>query len=386
MKAPLNQTKKGLLARGVDSAVATQLMSAGYTISSLKTKTIAELCSLGLAESVAENIRSGRTPIPEATLLKLLFDNKWVCCVCRSKDSPIVVHHIEPWATSRSHSPENLVVLCPTDHAKAHSRGDLSQNLSQERLRAIKREWEAQVKTDDSIVIRQAAQTAGECWHFFNLIRLYEIAEHENIDLLSLRSYEQARSLQIIDLVGHLVPESTGSMYAYTGRHALLRYRYARDLFLNILDRLSVTNVSDRLDRSDLNNTVIRNDIIYVEGAFSFKQLTEITAGENQTVRGTRSANDVRIDFTFDRWLATSCSAHSMWLTGRHALGCFCRVGDVSREDGKIVISCTLLAICNELPGQRSRSYISSSMPMHRDVSWDEDQESASNDSDDYIS
>jgi HNH endonuclease len=364
MRASLNSTEKALLARGVPSDIAATLTSAGHTITSLKSKSIEQLLSLGLPGDVVKDIRSGRTPVPESTLLKLLFDNKWVCCVCRSETEPVVVHHIAPWAKSRSHEPSNLVVLCPNDHAKTHSKGDLTQNLTSDRLKTIKREWESQVKTDDSIVIRRAAQTAGEYWYFFNLLRLHEIADHERIDLKSLPHYAEARRARVLDTSGCLVAESADSMYAYSGRNATLRYWYAKDVFLTVLDRLSVTNVSDRFDRSDLGNTVIRNDIVYVEGAYCFKQLNNVTAGPNQLTRGTRSANSVQIIFTFDRWYATSTSASSIWLTGRRAVGCFCRVGDVSRERGKIIITCTVLAICAELPGQKSRSYESNSMPQ----------------------
>ncbi len=368
MRVSLNPTEKALIARGVRSDTATALVSAGHTINSLKSKPLEELRSLGLTDSVAKDIRQGRTPIPEANLLKLLFDNKWVCCVCRSESEPVVVHHIVPWVESRSHESSNLVVLCPNDHAKAHNKGDLSQNLTPLRLRAMKQQWESQVNIDDSIVILRAAHSAGEYWYYFNLLRLHEIAHHENIDLKSLPHYSEAKRAKILDASGCLVPVGGDSTYAYSGPNAMLRYWYAKDLFLSVLERLSVTNVSDRLDRSDLGNTVIRNDIIYVEGAHWFKQLNKITTGPNQTTQGTRAANSIQIVYTFDKWYATSSSASSVWLAGRHAVGSFCRVGDISREQGKITISCTVLAICAELPGQRSRSYVSNTMPQRDEL------------------
>jgi hypothetical protein len=162
-----------------------------------------------------------------------------------------------------------------------------------------------------------------------------------------------------------LVPERSESVYAYTGRYARLRYNYARDLFLRVLDCVSIENVSDRFDRGDIGNTIVQNDLIYVEGAHTFRHLNNLTAGAGQEVQGTRSANSVRIVYTFDRWYATSSSAHSLWLSGRHVVGSFCRVGGISREDGDVVIKCTVLAICTELPEQRSRSYVSESLFPH---------------------
>lgn len=382
MSKGFNRTAMALSARGVPSDQAIKLASSRHTLASLQAKNIHELVTLGITEFVARKILSNRPPIPEQTLTKLLYDNKWVCCVCRDEDKCVVVHHIKPWAESRSHEPENLAVLCPGDHAKAHSVGDLSQNLSRARLKAIKLEWERQVNADDSLVVRRAAQTAGEYWYFFNLQRLHEIANHEGIDLETLPHYAQASRHGILDTEGCLVPESANSMWAYTGRHSRCRYWYARDLFLSVLDRISVTNVSDRLDRSDIGNTIIRGDYIYVEGLHIFKLQSQIYDGEGQVVVGTRSANGIRITFTFDRWYATSSSAHTQWLTGRSALGSFCRVGDVSREEGKIVVRCTVLAICTELPNLRKRSYMSNSLYPHIKRLHDFDEDDGSDESD----
>ena len=364
MNAIKNRSVLSLIARGVSSELAQRLFSEGHKIGTLKTKALDELLSLGLSEPVARGLRSGRTPIPEDRLLKLLYDNKWVCCVCRSRDDAVVVHHIEPWATSRSHDADNLVVLCPNDHSRAHSRGDLTQNLTPNRLRELKRLWEAEVKIDDSAVIQKAAQSIGEYWYFFNLLRLYEFAEHEHIDLQTLPHYVDARIAGILDAHGHLVPEERGSLYAYSGSHAPLRYYYAKDLFMRVLEGISIINISDRLDKGDLSNTIIQNDLIYVAGAHNFKQLNDVSFGPGQLVRGRRSANSVQIEFVFDRWEATSTSANTVWLTGRNVVGSFCRVGSISRSEDKkaILIKCTVLAICAELPDMRTRSYVSNTL------------------------
>jgi hypothetical protein len=354
-----------MLARGVPSDIADELARAGYTLNALRSKTVPQLVSLNIPEQVAGKILSERPPIPPATLMKLLFNNKWACCICRDHSQPVVVHHIDHWVDSRSHEASNLVVLCPNHHAAAHAKHELTQSLSPEKLRDAKRRWESQVKRDDSIAIRKAVQTNGEYWYFFNLARLHEIAEHQGISLKSLEHYSVAQQLELIDSNGYLVPENSNSLYAYTGKYIGLRYNYAKELFLRILDTVSIENISDRLDRGDIGNTIVQNDIIYVEGAHVFSHLSEATKGAGQIVQGARSANSVRIIYTFDRWYATSCSAHSTWLSGRTSVGSFCRVGNVSREQGCVVIKCTVLAICAELPELRSRSYVSKSLIPH---------------------
>ncbi|MHA6896411.1 hypothetical protein ACQUJT_20370 [Ralstonia pseudosolanacearum] len=247
----------------------------------------------------------------------------------------------------------------------------------------MKERWESQVKVDDSIVLRRAAQTVGEYWYFFNLLRLHEIALSEGVDLESLPRYSQAVRAGILDENGCLLPEIKDSMYAYSGRHAMLRYWYAREIFLGVLDRISVVNISDRFDKIDLGNNVIKNDIVYFQGACCFKKIGNVSYGPGQCVRGTRSANSVEFVFDFDRWYATSSSANTIWLTGRRAVGCFLRVGDVSRDRGKIVITSTVLAVCSELPGQKNRSYLSSSVPLHGGFQGDDDDDDGWGDEDD---
>jgi hypothetical protein len=270
-----------------------------------------------------------------------------------------------------------LVVLCPNNHSRAHSRGDLTQNLAPTRLRELKRLWETEVKIDDSAVIQKAAQSIGEYWYFFNLLRLYEFAEHEQIDLQALAHYPDACTAGILDVHGHLVPEGRDSLYAYSGSYSPLRYYYAKELFMHVLEKLSVTNISDRLDKGNLSNTIIQNDLIYIEGAHSFKRLNTVSFGPGQLVRGRRSANSVRIEFVFDRWEATSASANTVWLSGRKVVGSFCRVGNMSRsEDKTIVIECTVLAICAELPDMRTRSYVSNTVFAHmHSIDGEDDEE-----------
>lgn len=356
----LSRTERSLIARGIPSQTAANLCRAGHTVASLRSEnSLEKLISLGIPRHAAEKLLSGRPPIPAETLTKLLYDNKWRCCVCRDEESPIVVHHIVSWAVSRSHAAENLAVLCPNDHARAHQREDLGRNLTAADLRYAKQRWEKEVKVDDTLMLRLAAQTVGEYWHYFNVPRLIEIAHHQRLSLQRLRHFESAKAAGILDVIGTIIPEERDNYCAYTGRHSRLRYWFMRDLFLSVLDKLSIENISDRLDRSDLGITLIPNDIIYVEGAHTFRRISKSRCGEGQETNGTRTANHVRVVYTFDRWYATSSSAHTQWLSGRTCVGSFCRIGSIERDAKTLVLKCTVLAICQQMPDMKNRSYAS---------------------------
>ena len=154
MEQNFNRTKMALIARGVDSKTADNLIKSGFSLNSLKIKTKQELKKLGLDEAFINIIHNEvRPPIPNDILTKLLFNNRFQCCVCRDPKLPIVVHHIEEWAQSRSHNLENLAVLCLNHHDLAHSKKGLSQNLDEKTLRSFKKEWESKVKIFDQKAI-----------------------------------------------------------------------------------------------------------------------------------------------------------------------------------------------------------------------------------------
>ena len=117
-----NPTEKALLARGFDSELAASIRQRGYTLESLKLADDESLFALGLSQAQVGLLRrEPRPPIPMEDLTRVLFDNRWVCCVCRDASRPIIVHHIQEWSESRSHAPANLAVLCSVHHGEAHT-------------------------------------------------------------------------------------------------------------------------------------------------------------------------------------------------------------------------------------------------------------------------
>lgn len=150
-----NPTEKALMARGFDSELAASIRQQGYTLESLKLEGDENLSALGLSQAQVELLRrEPRPPIPTEDLTRVLFDNRWVCCVCRNVSRPIIVHHIREWSNSRDHTPANLAVLCSLHHGEAHTQRHLEQNLTGPRIVQFKAMWEAQVRQDDATAIQ----------------------------------------------------------------------------------------------------------------------------------------------------------------------------------------------------------------------------------------
>jgi len=138
------KTFNALMERGFDSETANRLEKAGYTLSSLKTLDENELGCLKIRPELIDKIlREKRPPIPPETLNKVLYESGMTCCMCRyeNQGQGVIVHHIEEYSVSRNHAEDNLVVLCLNHHGDAHTKRELQQNLTPERLRDFKQRW-----------------------------------------------------------------------------------------------------------------------------------------------------------------------------------------------------------------------------------------------------
>jgi hypothetical protein len=357
-KARLNRTVAALMERGLSDADATRLHREGHTLSSLKQSNDGALAALGLIPAQIAEIRGGgRPPIPVETRAKVLWANRSTCCVCRQHGLAIILHHITPWAETHDHSAENLAVLCLEHHARAHTRGDLEQNLTPERLRHFKAAWEQEVQHLDARAILAASRINGHQWWWFNHLRLFELAAVLNIRLPGVAGFAGARTRGMIDDDGALQDPGPETPYRYQGGNGTALYAYVREVLAAVLERTAVFNISEDLDRGFLSRVVSPGDIVFVQGRHVFKQLNAQMYGPGQAAFVRRQANRVRVSFTVDRWDATATSPWASWMQGAKAAASLVRVISVDHEAGHLHLACTGLAMGFTLQNLSSRSY-----------------------------
>ena len=339
-----NPVERALIARGVDSALARRLREEKWTLAKLQLQRPEKLLDLGLSETVVPVILGKvRPPIPHDVLIKTLYDNRWLCCVCRDADRPIIVHHIKPWAESRDHSPANLAVLCSIHHGEAHSRHALELTLTPDRLKASKAAWEQEVSRLDPLAIFKSTQLMSCQWWYFNHFRVFEIARHVGVNVTQLDGYQGALRNAACDADGYLCCRE-GVLYVGHAL-ALSLYRYMTAMLRAIMEFACVRNISDDLDRGTLGCLITNGDLVFVQGSYSFSDMPADNTGAD-LVRGRRSVNNVEISFVFDRNEGTSGSARTNWLLGVQTLGCLLRVNSIERDlRGTLHIKATVLAI-----------------------------------------
>lgn len=369
----MNRTVAALVTRGLDTEIAGRLATEGWTIRKLATATDAELVSLGLTGGVVKNLRKGgRPPVPIDNAMRVLYRNRFQCCVCRNPSKPIILHHIEPWATSHDHGEGNLAALCLDHHESAHSVSALAKNLDASTLRAMKLAWEAACEEEDRRSIISASRLRYDAWIYFNHLRLFELAGELGIRLTRLEDFADAKERGLVDAKGNLVPRSNALSYMYDDVLGMTLYSYVRSVLEATVERLKVLNFSDLLDRGTAHQLLAQGDFVIVQGAHMFTRQTQKTRGKGDIMSGSRRANNVEFRFTLDRWEATSCSSWAMWLAGRQSVASLLQVKGVLREDGNVVVAATVIAISNGHRKLQQRNY---SPRYGRYIFHDDDEE-----------
>lgn len=360
----MRATQKALMARGLDSDGAAKLAQDGWTLNKLKLASETELKAIGLGESFINALfKEQRPPIPTDNLMKVLFDNRFQCCVCRDPKQSIIVHHIDEWAHSRSHELENLAVLCLQHHDKAHTKGTLSQNLDPTTLRGLKAEWETEVKKRDAASIYAAMRLEYSNWNYINELRVFEIANKLGINFSRIKYFSNALAAAVIDSDGMPIPVNNDNLfYMYQGPTVLPRYHYIAGVFNEVVRRIPIINVSDFLDKGVLGFALTAGDFVFVQGKHVFSPIKNRHKyqGPGQICEGVRRANEVEVRFVFDRWEATSSSAQSQWLTGTRDQGSLVQVKDLGREEGRLVVRGTVLGIGSNFGDLKTREYAQS--------------------------
>lgn len=204
-----------MLGIGIDSATADRLIENGFNAKSLKTLPESGLRDLGLNQSQIEGVISaGRPPIPADVLNTVLFKSRWACCICRDPKKAVIVHHLAPWAKSRSHAVDNLVILCLEHHGEAHAIRQLELNLTADRIKDARDRWYALAEAFNHNEAKRLANLIADDHRLFSVHRGVKAwggdtaiifgndGSSEPRTLLEIQNVQQALQAESIDELG----------------------------------------------------------------------------------------------------------------------------------------------------------------------------------------
>ena len=342
----MNRTVKALVKRGFRTALAESLQREGYTVTKLQALGPQELEALGVSSDCQKAMREGRPPIPEDVLNSILYRSGSTCCVCRKPQRGTVVHHIEPWTESRSHDEDNLVVLCPLCHDKAHTKKELTRALTPKQLRHHKQEWQNQVREADTSALFSAPSwnmSDEGYWDYFNRQKLMRTAARAGLDLASIPGYVDVQQDD-----GPFLDQQCrwGGGYRVFGENR--EYEFYCSLVRALYEARDWLDLARIWARTEIRSLVRPNALTALTGRFHFKnegsQRVDPT-GPAQMRLGYYRKGGIELQFVFDAWECTSSSSYSYHLCGSHVCTALSTVRAIERSERLLIVRASCLAI-----------------------------------------
>lgn len=343
-----NRAVLELLALGMDSSLAENLHTSGWTPPKLRQQSDWELLHLGITPEIRQSLQFGEpSAIPIDTLSDVLDASRGMCCICRRPNQTIVAHAIIPLAAGGNYLPHNLVILCKYHQIEAKAtrpvRGGSQSGQMINWLVIAKKNWEIYYEESDYISTIQSHSKHGELnWWYFNLSGLCEIVKTK-VKLNQLPCFQLVFSKGLCDNEG--VPiYAQDAPTPYQGDGGLVLYSYMFEVLFELLGMRFLKNIYPTDLQASVIGTVHTGDLICFHGKHTFNGLP--SANTDQTlIKGTGRFKKVEITFVFDLSESTSKLARSNWLCGQRKLASFMLVTKVGWVGAKYCILGSVMAI-----------------------------------------
>ena len=269
---------EALVGYGIDTDKAKTLVAQGQTLTVLRGLTAEQIAALGIHSVAISNIQeTGRPPIPGETIRRLLLKTQRTCSVCYQTGRSVAIHHINAWSKSKNHDEKNLIVLCLNCHGEAHTVRELGKNFTAELLRDHKKDWEDRVEKAASRAVLGLSYAEGGNWDYLNQVRLLKLADSVGVAVESLPLYSELLASKKINTDGSLVAtqsEKTQKMFVSEGEAIVHLYLYLKDLIAALIQRITITDVSNVLNKTSLRALSRPGDFIFFQGPCYFKSTT----------------------------------------------------------------------------------------------------------------
>ena len=341
------KTFNALISRGFDTQLTNLIISKGLTLGKLKQLPSEDLLKIGIDQTKVNSIlKEKRHPIPLDTVIKLLYESKRKCCVCREDGRSVIIHHIKEWHESKDHGEANLVVLCLEHHNDAHTKKGLSLNLTANQLIAFKSKWIEAVKTTDSrTILGLVNQDFGARWDYFNHNRIFEMYLDKNLNNIGYRSSYTVQQMNLINSLGtfSIIDEKKPHFYNF-GDGYMLCY-YMKELFEDLLKLIPIIDITDKFNREDIKALIRPGKFISFQGGYYLKNVSDKNYGKNQRHLCYYKKDKINLEFEFDAYETTSTSAWGSHLRGKKVITPICYVKGILETKGEMTISLSCLAI-----------------------------------------
>lgn len=302
-----------------------------------------------------------RKPFPKKLKHKLLYDSQYVCAVCQQQACHI--HHIDQ--DHSNNDEENLVVLCSAHHDEAHTKRQLSQNLSPDALRDAKQKWTAVVNEKRELAATVSGQlliaknsplaSMGIAWGYINHARVGQLARPELLNSSDIEYFEYCRSRGIIDQKGILIKPSNAlmsdsyirnSVYDWYERGDDHRLHRIYSVFVDQISKMvqPIHLESENWTKTQIVDLINPGNFIFLDRAFYFKNVEETQENQHRRVRTAR--RKISIEFYVDTIDMFGTTSMTVSFSGYKHCGALLQLKSfVQKSKGELVLHCTPIAL-----------------------------------------
>lgn len=301
-----------------------------------------------------------RVRIPPALASKVLYDSQYKCAVCH--EPAVHIHHIDDDPSNNSE--ENLICVCANHHGEAHTKRELAQNLTAERLKDARETWTKLVREHRIASASVSGQlgrvgptsfmSVGITWGYINHRRVIEMIDVGKLSGRARERFNDCKVLGIVDKQGIPIKPSTATMAeSYVGNSIYDWFEQTdgwrlHALYVALVDRLSEQIQPVHLEREwlDVDRTkelVKSGTPVFIQAPFYFKAVSESQENEHRRVHVT--INSVKLEFEVDTRDMYGTTSMTVSFFGRQTCAAFLLVKSVKQVSGKLLLDCTPIAL-----------------------------------------
>jgi len=301
---------------------------------------------------------STRAAIPVKIKQNVMYDSLFSCAICQIKGAHI--HHIDK--NNSNNDPDNLVLLCQIHHDEAHTKRELSLNLTPERIRDFRNQWYKEVRETRKNVASSSGQIqmaneflrVGITWGYINHSRLIHTVPKELIDQADQRLFSRLKRSGILDERGLLInPKNFEPSGSYIVGTVYDRYDHLDSIALHVfyselVDLFSTMVEPVHLDESNWSKKFIKQmirpgSIIFLNRSQYFHKVHEDS--ENAEVAVQAFKRKIKILYRVNTRNMYGTTSITVSFSGHKSCASLLQVKSINKEGLDLVINCTPIAL-----------------------------------------
>lgn len=289
---------------------------------------------------------------------KIFSASRFACAVCQ--DRGMQIHHIDKDHSNNAF--DNLVLLCMKHHDEAHTKRELSANLTADQLKRIRNRWYEKVKLGQQQICTAAGQEGlaheflkcGITWGYINHARVMQLLPQPLDKINNKTNFDVLSGAGILASDGlPLSPESIGAGSSYLRSTFYDLFPYPLDTRMHLyfteqVDWLAVHTKPMHLDAvtwtAELAQDFLRpGQFIFYNKSHYFKKISE--SSEFAEVRVKTKSKDIEIQYfvkTRDMFGTTSITVS---FSGKRSCAAFLQIKSIEYNEGNAILHCTPIAL-----------------------------------------